>query len=296
MDRIEMMRVFVAVARHGGFTKAASELGMAVQTVSKYVKYLEDRLKVKLFNRTTRDVSLNDTGALYFEQCIELLQQFDETESSVKLIHASQQGKIRISAPTSFGEIHLIPALAEFQNQYPDILIDLDLSDRRVSMVAEGFDLAIRIGQLDDSSMIARKLNQTRISVFASHEYLKIHGIPKHPKDLRQHNCLINPNIRYGKSWPFVIDGEEFQVEVSGNYSSNTVGSIKRMGVAGLGIGMAPYYALSEAIIAGKIVTLFEQYEALTFGIYALYPQKQHLSNRVRTLIDFLSKELEHIK
>lgn len=296
MDRIEMMRVFIAVARHGGFTKAASELGMAVQTVSKYVKCLEDNLKVQLFDRTTRNVTLNETGTCYFDRCNDLLEQFNETESSIRAMHTSPQGKIRISAPTSFGELHLIPALAKFQIKYPEIYVDLDLSDKRVSLVAEGFDLAIRIGQLDDSSMIARKLNQTRISVFASPDYLKKYGMPSHPKDLKQHNCLINLNIRFGKNWPFIIDGEQIHIEVSGNYHGNTVGSLKKMVVSGQGIGMCPYYALSEDIVAGKIVTLFEQYEALTFGIYAIYPQKQHLSKRVRTLVDFLLVQFNQIE
>ncbi|MDC0602782.1 LysR family transcriptional regulator [Aliiglaciecola sp.] len=289
MDKIEMMRVFTVVARKTSFTRAADELGLATQTVSKYVKALEDQLDVQLFDRTTRRVNLNHTGKAYFERCIELLDQFDELDSSVKTQHGSPQGKIRISAPTSFGELHLVPGLRDFQLQHPKISIDLDLSNSRVSMVEDGFDLVLRIGQLPDSSMIAKKLSPMRVSICATPDYLKKHGKPEHPSDLVNHNCFVDTNFRYTKHWPFIINGQETRVDVTGNFQSNSPGSNFKMVLAGLGIGMCPMYVISSHLVTGQLVTLFDDFEASQFGVYAIYPHRKHLSRRVRVLVDFLA-------
>lgn len=293
MDKIDLMRVFSTVARHGGFTNAAGELDMAVQTVSKYVKELEEQLGVQLFDRTTRKVSLNDTGVAYLDRCKDLLEQFDELESSIQAEHRAPKGRIRISAPTVFGEKHLVPRLAKFQVLYPEIVIDLDLSTRKVSLVDEGFDLGIRIGTLDDSSMIARKLNDIRISIGASPEYLEKYGKPIHPMELTKHNCLIETNFRFGKRWPFLIDGKKESLEVDGSFLVNSPDSIRRLMLAGLGIGICPTYVVKEDVDAGHIVLLFQNMEALNFGVYAIYPHRKHLSNRVRTLVDFLITQFE---
>lgn len=291
MDKLEMMKTFVVVARHGSFTLAANELDISVQTVSKYIKALESHLDVRLFNRTTRNVHLSHTGTAYFERCVDLLGQFDELEASLSSEHHAPAGRVRISAPTAFGELHLVPVLAKFQQQYPKISIDIDLSNRRVSLVDEGFDLAIRIGQPSDSSMIAKKLTDMRVTVCAAPSYLQQHGTPSHPKELANHNCLIDTNFRFAKHWPFNVGGKEFKVEVAGNFQANSPGSIKKMVAAGLGIGICPYYVLNEEIIAGTLVPLFEKHEALNFGVYAMYPYRKHLSNRVRLLVEFLATQ-----
>ena len=295
MDKIEMMKVFTVVARNRSFTGAARELDMATQTVSKYVKSLEDQLGVQLFDRTTRKVNLNHTGTAYFERCNELLQQFDELESSVTAQHVSPRGKIRISAPTAFGELHLVPALKDFLQLHPDIVVDADLSNRKVSLVEEGFDLAIRIGQLPDSSMVAKKLASMRVSVCASKEYLATHGTPQHPSDLANHNCFVDHNFRGGRHWPFVVDGKPLKVEVGGSFQSNSPGSISKMVLAGLGIGLSPMYIISTHLVAGRLVTLFDDYEANQFGVYAIYPHRKHLSRRVRVLVDFLAERFRQM-
>lgn len=296
MDKIDMMKTFLVVARHGSFTLAANELGISVQTVSKYVKALEDRLDVRLFDRTTRNVNLSNTGTAYYERCVDLLEQFDELESALSAEHHAPAGKIRISAPTAFGELHLVPVLAKFQNTHPNISIDLDLSNRRVSLVDEGFDLAIRIGQPTDSSMIAKKLTDMRVTVCASPEYLKQFGEPSQPQELAEHNCLVDTNFRFAKHWPFNINGERVHVDVAGNFQANSPGSIKKMVAAGIGIGICPYYVLSEEIIAGTLVPLFEKQEALNFGVYAIYPYRKHLSNRVRLLVEFLATQFRQMQ
>ncbi len=296
MDKIEMMKVFATVARLNSFTKAASETGMAVQTVSKYVKSLEDDLNVQLFDRTTRKVTLNQTGKAYLERCQDVLSLFEEVESSVRDIHTAPTGKIRITAPTAFGEYHLVPQLAEFQNLYPDIEIELNLTNRRVSIVDEGFDLSIRIGQLTDSSMIAKKLTKMRVTVCASPEYLAQHGVPLHPRDLIDHNCLIDANVRFGKHWPFVENGQTFSVEVNGNFQANSPASMIKMVASGLGISMCPYYVMSNYVISGAVIPLFEDMEAIEYGVYAIYPHRKHLSKRVRTLVDFLAQKFRNMQ
>ena len=295
MDKIEMMRIFSVVARNASFTKAAAELDIATQTVSKYVKALEDSLDVQLFDRTTRKVTLNHTGKAYYERCMDLLEQFDDVESAVKAQHGSPKGKIRISAPTAFGELHLVPALRDFQKTHPDIMLDVDLTNRKVSLVEEGFDVVVRIGQLPDSSMVAKKLASMRVSVCASPEYLAQFGTPSHPNELAEHNCLIDGNFKHGRFWPFIIDGEEIRVEVSGSFHSNSPGAISKMALAGLGIGLSPMYIISSHLVAGRLVTLFDKFEAYNFGVYAIYPHRKHLSTRVRVLVDFLAARFRQL-
>lgn len=291
-----MMRVFTVVARNGSFTKAADELDMAVQTVSKYIKNLEDQLDVQLFNRTTRKVNLNETGTAYLERCVDLLEQLDDLESSVHAQHGSPQGKIRITAPTGFGELHLVPALADFLELHPKIQLHTELSNRRVSLVEEGFDLALRIGALTDSSMVAKKLTSMRLTVFASPDYLEKHGTPSHPTDLIHHNCFVDHNLRHGRHWQFVENGQEFKVDVSGNFETNAPGAIKKLVLQGLGIGMCPMYVISADLVAGRLVSLFDNMEAYQFGVYAIYPHRKHLSRRVRTLVDFLAERFRKMQ
>ena len=267
-----------------------------LQTVSKYVKSLEDDLGIQLFDRTTRRVSLSETGAAYLELCRDLIEQFDEVEATVRAVHTAPKGRIRISAPTAFGELHLVQALAGFQMQYPEIAIDLDLSNRRVSLVEEGFDLVIRIGQLTDSSMIAKKLTNIRVVVCASPYYLENHGTPKHPEELIKHNCLVDNNIRAGRHWPFKVGGKELKIDISGNFQANSPSAIRRMVTHGVGIGFCPIYVLHEDIKTGRVVTLFEQMEALNFGVYAIYPHRKNLSARVRTLVDYLHQQLHDLR
>ena len=295
MDRLELMRVFTVVARRGSFSAAADELDIAVQTVSKYIKSLEDHLDAQLFDRTTRKVSLNSTGRAYLEKCLDILEQVEEVELSVKREQSLPKGRIRMSAPTAFGELHLVPTLAKFQASYPDVSIELDLSNRRVALVEEGFDLALRIGQLSDSSMIARKLSSMRLSVVASPAYLEKFGRPSTPYDLETHNCLVDPNIRFGRNWPFLIEGKEVRVPVSGSFSANSPASVKKMVLAGLGIGICPSYILSEARIAGEVEVLLEENEAVEFGVYAIYPHRKHLTHRVRALVDFMTTEFRKL-
>ncbi|NRA66168.1 MAG: LysR family transcriptional regulator [Pseudobacteriovorax sp.] len=293
MDTIEMMRTFVVVAREGSFTKAAKQLGMAVQTSSKYIASLEERLGVSLLDRSTRNVVLNDTGRSYLNKCIALLDQFDDIESDVRLDRLQLRGRIRITASTGFGTKHVAPLLAEFIRMHPDIQIDLELTDRRLSLVEEGFDLAIRIGVLADTSLIAKKLVPMRVVVCASPELLNGSTDWEHPKVLESVPCIIDTNFRRERSWPFFKNGTEFHVSVSGPFQSNNPEATRQMAINGIGVARCPYYTVSRDIMEGKLTTLFDSYETQPFQVFALYPHSKHLSKRVRVLIDFFSHQLK---
>lgn len=289
MDTIDGMRAFCAVAQEGSFTGAARRLGLSTRLVSKYVRQLEERLKVQLFNRTTRSVSLTDVGQAYFQRAETLLEEFDEVESAVQDRHGTPAGRIRMTAPTSFGEDRLPAMLASFLARYPDIRVDLDLSNRNYSLVEEGFDLAIRIGSPPDSTMMARRLAPMRVVTCATPDYLANHGRPADPLALATHNCIIDTNIGTAPSWPYQVDGRTVSVRVSGQFYVNTPRAACEMALEGLGIVLCPYYVAGPFVEAGRLDVLFADQEYYDFGVYALYPHNRHLTGRIRLLVDHLA-------
>ncbi len=290
MDTITGMRTFAAVAAESSFTAGAKRLGISTKLVSKYVRQLEERLGVQLFNRTTRSVALTDVGQAYYVRCLGLLDHFDEVQDAVRQRHGRLEGRIRMTAPTSFGELDLTRALAAFLIREPGVRIDLELNDRRVSLVEEGYDLGIRIGSLQDSSMIARKLAPMRVVVCAAPDYLACAGAPAHPNELSDHTCIIDTNFRTAPLWPFRVDGETINVRVDGRFRVNTPRAACEMAVAGLGIALCPLYAAGPAIEHGSLIILFPDHEAFDFGIYAIYPHNRHLTGRIRALVDHLAR------
>lgn len=292
MDTIEGMRSFAAVAAESSFTNGGKRLGLSTKLVSKYVRQLEERLGVQLFNRTTRSVALTEIGQLYYERCLVLIEEFDEVESAVQDRHHRARGRIRMTAPTGFGEQHLPHLLAGFLRQEPDISIDLELTNRRVSLVEEGFDLGLRIASLTDSTMIARKLAPMRMVICAAPEYLKRTGRPGHPAALATHDCIIDTNVRTASNWPFLIDGTLTSVSVKGRFRVNAPRAAAEMARAGQGIALCPLYAVQAYIDTGQLEILFADCEALDFGIYAIYPHNRHLTARVRVLVDYLALQL----
>lgn len=290
MDTVLGMRTFVAVARQASFTSGARQLGISTKVASKYVRQLEESLGVQLLHRTTRKVTLTDTGQAYLQRCIPLLDQFDELESVVQERQATLAGPIRITAPTAFGSAELIEALCPFQTAHPKVEIRLFLSDQRVSIVEEGFDLGIRFGTLQDSTLIARKLSDMRVAVFASPDYLERHGEPAHPSALTTHNCLLALSSADATHWRFRINGEALSVPVAGSFHANAPRAVAHMAAGGLGIGIAPIYVAQPFIETGRLKVLFEEYEASAMPLHAIYPQNRHLVARVRALIDHLAK------
>lgn len=290
MDTIRCMTTFVAVAAQKSFTAGAKQLGISTKVASKYVQQLEERLGAQLFNRTTRSVTLTDIGGAYYERCLPLLDQFDELEGVVQQRQCELAGPIRITAPTGFGSRELAKALLPFQLNHPNVDIDLFLSDQRLSLIDGGFDLAIRIGKLADSTLMARKLKDMRVAVVASPDYLSKYGTPNHPNALATHNCLLQGSAVDPDHWAFNIDGNITSFKISGSFRSNSPRASVHMALGGLGIGRCPYYAVEPYIHEGKLKVLFENMEASEFGIYAIYPPSRHLTARIRALIDHLAQ------
>lgn len=295
MDVVQAMRVFTAVAAEGSFTRGAERLGVSVQAASKQLKALENRLGVLLFDRNTRSVTLNETGRAYLERCSSLLDELDELESTVQSQHATLRGRIRMTAPTAFGARYLVPALCRFMEQHPDISVDLNLSDRRVALVEEGYDLGLRIGELTDSALVARKLAPMPVVVCASPDYLAKRGVPTTPEDLAGHRCVIDSNFRNERQWLFLVDGERRRVAVDGPLTANAPEASRQYALAGLGVARCPMYVVNEDIVGGRLRVLLAEYEAFRFGVYAMYPHRQHLSARVRTLVDHLAAEYRQL-
>lgn len=291
MDRIETMRAFMAVARENSFTAAGRRLGLSTKLVSKYVQHLEAELQTQLFNRTTRSVSLTDVGSAYLERCRPILEQLDELDALVRERQGALAGPIRLTAPTGFGSTRLPAALLPFLKQHPDVELDMTLTDSRVAIVEEGFDLAIRIGSLRDSTLIARKLVDMPLVLCAAPEYLNAHGRPKDPRALATHVCLVNNNQVDLNVWRLRAGGREHAVRHRATIKANSPGALARLAEGGLGITIAPFYTVEAALDSGRLERVLPDYETDVFGVYALYPPNRHLTRRVRALIDHLATE-----
>jgi DNA-binding transcriptional LysR family regulator len=288
MDILNGMRTYAAVVSTGSFTAAAERLGISRALTSKYVGQLEDHLGVRLLNRTTRRLNVTEVGRAYFERCRQLVDEVDELESAVSDQQTAPRGRLLIAAPTTFGEMFLAQAVARYLDEYPEVSIELVLADRFVNLVDEGFDLAVRIGNLQDSSLIARRLASCRLVVCASHEYLRRTGTPAHPSDLERHCCIYDTNQGSGNSWPFRDIDHRFSVSVKGNLRVNGAVAVREAMLAGQGIGYSPAYAIGDELRTGKLKIILENYESDELGIYAVYPHNRHLATKVRSFIDFL--------
>ena len=290
MDTIDGMRTFVAAVETGSFTAAADRLGISKKLVSKYVGQLEDRLKTKLLYRTTRQLSLTELGERYYAQCLGVLERFDALEASLKGGETEVSGELRVSAPASFGELYVQPLLAEFQSDKPNLTVNTRLSDRYVDLAEEGFDLAIRIGTLSDTSMIARRLATTELWAVASPNYLDAFGRPAEPKDLAGHRCIRDTNLRSGAAWPFQIDGVSRKVSVSSVFSVNSATASRDLAISGKGMALCPDYAVAGALTDGRLERVLSDFPSLQLDIHAVYLDARYMPPRVRAFIDFLSK------
>ncbi|MBB1362980.1 MULTISPECIES: LysR family transcriptional regulator [unclassified Shewanella] len=288
MDTIDSMRIFVAVAGQKSFTAGAKQLGISTNLASKHVRQLEARLGAQLIHRTTRRVTLSDTGLAYFERCVFIIDQFDELEGLVQERQSELAGPIRITAPTGFGSRELVEAIRPFQIAHPKVSINLHLSDQHVDILDEGFDLAIRFGPLQNSTLIARKLLTMRLVVFASPEYINTHGEPLHPSDLSTHNCLLQSSSADPEHWAFTVAGTEQKYRVNGSFTANSPRAVAHMAVGGLGIGRCPLYTVEPFLKSGELVLLFDDKMVSVFNLYAVYPSARHLTARIRKLIDHL--------
>lgn len=292
MDRFDNMQVFAKVVESGSFTGAAARLGMSVSRVSQHVKELEERLAARLLNRTTRKVSLTEVGRAYYERCTRLLADLEETEHAVSDMHAAPRGELRINATPSFGMLQLAPAIADFTACFPAISVELMLNERFVDLIQEGFDVAVWVGEVPDSSLIARQLAPCRMVVCGAPSYFERHGTPRTPADLSAHNCLrgAGTGLSYYRAWHLTaVDGTAMNILPRGNLRSNSGAVLKVAALAGHGLACLPTYFVGDALQSGRLVAVLGDYIAAPLTLRALYPHNRHLSAKVRAFVDFLA-------
>lgn len=287
MSQLEDMRIFIAAVEAQSFTGAADKLGLSKQFVSKRVMALEARLGVRLLIRTTRQLRPTELGLAYFEQMRELVRQIDEAEEAIAQQNASPRGVLRISAPMSFGTLHLGPVLPGFLLAHPDIRVEMDLSDRTVDLIGEGYDMAVRIGTLADSSLIARTIAPMEIRLCASPTYLARRGTPTTLAELRQHDCVLYGHSRHVE-WVLQQQGRREVVAVSGRLRANNGELVRDAAVAGLGIAYLPTFIVGEALAEGQLVSVLEAFCPPPAAVHAVYPQHRQSSLAVRAFVDFL--------
>lgn len=291
MDRLGTMEAFVRVADSKSFSEAARRLRSSKSLVSRQVAALEAELGVRLFHRTTRSLTLTEEGRGYYAQVTRILAEIDDANRSVSQAQASPRGKLKLSAPMSFGILHLAPALPDFFARCPEVEIDLSLNDRFVDVVDEGFDLAIRIGRLADSSLVARRLASLRLVLCASAAYLAKNGLPESPEDLRRHQCLCYSTNSLAPEWRLAgRDGKDIAVPVTGRLHANNGDVLRIAALRGQGIVYLPSFIVGADLQAGTLVSLLPEFMPSDGGIYAVYPHSRHLSAKVRAFIDFLAE------
>jgi DNA-binding transcriptional LysR family regulator len=290
MTAFDEMTSFVRVVEAGSISKAAEQLGMAKSGVSRRLAELESRLGVRLLNRTTRRSSLTDAGRSYYEGAVKLLSDVAELDAVVADSEASLRGRLRLAAPLSFGLCHLTPAIEEFMTAHPGVMIDLDFSDRQVDLVAQGIDLAIRIAELRDSSLKARRICPIRLMLCASPGYLEQHGTPRTPEELARHH-LLHYDIGGGPLLRLADGrGGEQQLHVEPQLVANNGDFLCDMAIAGHGIILTPTFIAWQAVALGELVPLMREWWPPPLNAYAVYPQTRYLSRRARGFIDFLAE------
>ncbi|MCW8903109.1 LysR family transcriptional regulator [Sedimenticola sp.] len=294
LDFNEMV-IFVKVVEAEGFTAAATNLGLPKSTVSRKISELESRLGARLLQRTTRSVRPTELGALYYERCARLVTEAEEAERAISQCQEQPRGLLRITLPVDIG-ISIMPAVTrEFMQQHPEIRLQVDVSDRYVDLVGEGFDLAIRAGVLEDSTLVAHRLYTDRMLVCATPGYLKQRGIPRSPEDLKQHDCVVFSALRSSETLKFTRQRGEVVVEISGRMGINNLNAIRGVCLTGAGIGLLPELHCQDLIATGELVSVLDDWSVREGGIYAVYPSPRHLTPKVRAFITFLDRHFSNL-
>lgn len=289
MDTLTRMRAFISVVEAEGFSAAARKIGRSKALLSKYVRELEDELGALLLNRTTRQFSLTEAGHTYFRRASEIIREIDSLADSVRESSGDVKGRIKLSAPRTFADAPIGQSLVDFAQAHPDIVLDINLDDRFVDLVEEGFDLAIRIARLENSSLIARKLMPFSVKVCASPDLISRLGTPQRPQDLASLPCIIDTNGRWLSNWPFQGDnGELITVPVSGPIEVNSPLTARAAALAGLGYTILPDFIAEPDIEAGRLKTLLDDRVPTGAGIFAVYPHRRYLPAKIRVFVDFL--------
>ncbi|WP_323004284.1 LysR family transcriptional regulator [Denitromonas sp.] len=291
MDRIEAMRVFCEVVDAGGFAAAATRMGLSTSAISRQVAQLEAHLNVRLLNRTTRKVSPTDAGQAYFDRCVQWLAEMDETEAVMAGEARRPSGRLRLSAPIAFSVHRLAPAFAAFLQRYPEVTLDVALSDNVADFIDEGLDLAIRIGRLGSENLVARRIDSARLMLAASPAYLAARGTPMHPEALADHDCFVYSYAASGSLWQFQgPGGESIAVRVSGAVRANNGILLAEMASCGRGIVQVPDFLVQPLLDSGRLVAVLTDWEPPPLAIHAVYPTRRHLSAKVQALVGFLTE------
>lgn len=293
-DTLGAMLTFAKVVETSSFSEAGRKLGMSKSAVSKQVSRLEDRLGVRLLNRTTRRVSATEVGLQLYERCQRIAGELEDAENAIMHHTSAPRGVLRVNAPMSFGHLHLAPLLSEFMQAYPDLTIELGLTDRMVDLVDDGIDVAIRIAKLKDSSHFARKLCDARLIAIASPSYRDTYGLPQTPEELADHRCITYSLSAVTDGWRLTDrDGEKVSCPVSGPIRVDNGDALLQLVMSGVGIGMLPTFFCGSHLRDGRVVRVLPDYDDPFGGIYALYPHNRNLSPKVRAFIDFMAKAFD---
>ena len=293
MDQIQSIRVFARVVEAGTFTKAAESLDLPKGTVTKLVQHLESRLKVKLLNRTTRRVTVTPDGAAYYERTVRVLNDLDDIEASMTNAQAKPSGRLRVDVGTSVAQYIIIPALADFYRRYPDIQLDLGVTDRSVDLLADNVDCVIRGGELADQSLVARRIGSLEFITVASPDYLARHGTPAHPLEIEQkHMSVIYSSPQTGRHYPLEFHQGDESIEITGPYrlSVNESNAYLTSLVAGLGIGQITSWQAQRHLASGTLVQLLPEWTQPLLPVYVVYPPNRHLSAKVRAFVDWAAE------
>jgi DNA-binding transcriptional LysR family regulator len=289
VDRLGAIQVFAQVVESGSFAKAADRLGLSTSATSRHVADLEAHLQTRLLNRTTRRVSLTESGQAFYERAVQLLADLQEAEQEAARTAVVPRGTIRLTTSVNFGVRHLAPAIAEFLARYAEVRFDVSLADRIVDLVEEGFDLGVRIGTAGSENLVARKLGETRLVPCAAPAYLAAHGAPKIPEDLERHNCFTYEYVTPRNLWRFRdASGRERAVRISGTLHSNNGDLLAEAAARGAGIVFEPAFIVGPDVRAGRLVPLLQEFTPPPVPIYAVYPSRKHLSAKVRRFVEFL--------
>lgn len=293
MDKLAAMQLFRRVAETGSFSTVSREVRLAQPTVSKQVAALEEHLGSKLLNRSTRQVNLTEAGETYYQRCCQVLDELVDAEADLQNQQSQPTGQLRIAMPIGAGRIKLLPCLWQFQQRYPQLSLDVHLDDNYVDMLKQGIDVAIRIGELDDSSLVARKLGSIPRYIVASPEYLTSHGQPKTLTDLLQHNCIVYNLLNTQNAWHFTGPDGKQKIQVSGNFSSNSPDAIREAVLADKGIAVLLGWLVEDDIKQGRLKRILPDYTPTTLEIHALYPQRRFMPAKLKLLLEHLHASLQ---
>ncbi|MDP9083114.1 MAG: LysR family transcriptional regulator [Pseudomonadota bacterium] len=286
MNKFMALVIFSKVVEHGGFTAAARNLRLSVSAVTKTMARLEDELGTQLFNRTTRRLRTTDYGQQFYERCVRILSDLEDAEAALREGSLSYAGQLRVVIPFAFGRITLVPELQGFFSRYPDIAVELNFSDRPVDLIAEGYDVAVRTGEIKDSRLVSRVLTRGAQVTFAAPAYLETHGVPQTPAELRNHNCITG---RFGADWSFRdLANGPLSVHVSGNCVVNSGDALREAAAAGIGIAQGTWWLVRKDLENGTLRSILPTYAIAGMPVSIVYPAQRHLPAKVRVFIDFL--------